>query len=85
MIFSTIYLSIYPSIYLSIYLSRELGEEEYTDWVTLHNKAENALEKRDKLLMESYNRDCMFKNHTPPYPHINSVKICIIKIYDIVS
>jgi len=36
--------------------ARELGEEEYTDWVTLHNKAENALEKRDKLLMESYNR-----------------------------
>merc|ERR1740124_136090 len=35
---------------------RILGEEEYKDWLDDHNHAENALEKRDKLLMDSYNR-----------------------------
>jgi hypothetical protein len=35
---------------------RKLSEEEYQDWAELHNRAEQALEKRDKLLMESYNR-----------------------------
>jgi len=34
---------------------RELSVDEYTDWSTQHARAENALEKRDKLLMESYN------------------------------
>merc|ERR1719481_673905 len=32
------------------------GEEEYNDWLDDHNHAVNALEKRDKLLMDSYNR-----------------------------
>ena len=35
---------------------RTLGEEEYNDWLDDHNHAVNALEKRDKLLMDSYNR-----------------------------
>jgi len=35
---------------------RTLGEEEYNDWLEDHNHAVNALEKRDKLLMDSYNR-----------------------------
>jgi len=35
---------------------RTLGEEEYKDWLDDHNHAVNALEKRDKLLMDSYNR-----------------------------
>jgi len=35
---------------------RKLSEDEYNDWAELHNRAEQALEKRDKLLMESYNR-----------------------------
>merc|ERR1719410_985366 len=34
---------------------RLLSEEEYQDWVTEFNKASNSLEKRDKLLMDSYN------------------------------
>ena len=38
------------------WLTRELGDTEYEDWVELHKRAELALEKRDKLLMESYNR-----------------------------
>ena len=35
--------------------SRELGDPEYEDWLEQHKKAENALERREKLLMESYN------------------------------
>ena len=35
---------------------RTLGEDEYNDWLDDHNHAVNALEKRDKLLMDSYNR-----------------------------
>ena len=35
---------------------KTLSEEEYSSWLECHQKAENALEKRDKLLMESYNR-----------------------------
>jgi len=36
--------------------TRNLTEDEYQDWAVQHQAAENALEKRDKLLMESYNR-----------------------------
>merc|ERR1719481_2295894 len=31
------------------------SEEEYQDWLTEYNKAANSLERRDKLLMDSYN------------------------------
>jgi hypothetical protein len=41
-------------------LARKLSEDEYNDWAELHNRAEQAIEKRDKLLMESYNR---YDNH----------------------
>ena len=41
--------------FISCIFSRELSVDEYTDWSTQHARAENALEKRDKLLMESYN------------------------------
>ena len=34
---------------------RLLSEEEYLDWVADYNKASNSLEKRDKLLMDSFN------------------------------
>ena len=34
---------------------RTLSEEEYQDWLTDFNKAANSLERRDKLLMDSYN------------------------------
>ena len=34
---------------------RLLTEEEYQDWLTEYNKAANSLERRDKLLMDSYN------------------------------
>ena len=34
---------------------RQLSEEEYLDWVADYNKASNSLEKRDKLLMDSFN------------------------------
>jgi len=35
---------------------RVLSEQEYQDWATSHLAAENALEKRDKLLADSFNR-----------------------------
>merc|ERR1719445_1919715 len=35
---------------------RSLNEEEYQAWASQHQSAENALEKRDKLLADSYNR-----------------------------
>ena len=35
---------------------RSLNEEEYQAWASQHHTAENALEKRDKLLADSYNR-----------------------------
>ena len=35
---------------------RSLNEEEYQAWASQHQTAENALEKRDKLLADSYNR-----------------------------
>ena len=35
---------------------RELGQAEYRDWAASHAAAANALDKRDKLLLESYNR-----------------------------
>jgi len=52
------HLSNYAKIGLRVLMAavRTLGEEEYNDWLDDHNHAVNALEKRDKLLMDSYNR-----------------------------
>jgi len=36
--------------------TRNLSDEEYQAWETQHKTAENSLEKRDKLLLDSYNR-----------------------------
>jgi len=52
------HLKTYAKVGLRVLMAavRILGEEEYKDWLDDHNHAENALEKRDKLLMDSYNR-----------------------------
>jgi len=35
---------------------KDLDDEEYWEWAEAHNKAELALDRRDKQLMDSYNR-----------------------------
>ena len=52
------HLTDYSNVGLRVLMAavRTLSEEEYQDWATQHLSAENALEKRDKLLMDSFNR-----------------------------